>query len=110
MNKLIVFVNDEAVFEYDKDISIDEQQLAFIDKMDDDMKAGIKIKGKLLNSPDRQQRATFVAMNLIKGLQQDNEAVILSSCAYLINRFPLLAEVHATDQDKQIKIDLVEQE
>ena len=109
MNKLAIFVNDEIVFEFDRDLTFKEQQLAFFDKMDSDMESGIKIHGELLVNPDSQQRATFVVINLIKALQQGNEAVISASCAYLVNRYPALIEVHANDDVNMVKIELVEE-
>lgn len=81
MDKLGVFINNEIVFEFDRDIRFSDQQLAFLDKMDSDMDQGIKIYGELLTNPDAQQRANFIAMNPVRALQQDNEAVITSSCA-----------------------------
>ena len=60
MNKLAVFVNNEIVFEFDRDLTFLENQLAFFDKMDSDMDSGIKIHGELLVNPDGQQGATFV--------------------------------------------------
>ena len=105
MNKLSIFVNNEVVFEFNRDIQLEEQQLAFLDKMDTDMSKGIKIQGELVENPDEQQRFTFVAMNLVKGLQQDNEAVISSSCAYLIYRRPGLIEVHVNDSEKGVAIE-----
>lgn len=110
MNKLAVLVNDEIVFECDRELTFEEQQLAFLDKMDIDMESGIKIQGELLVNPDSQQRARFIVMNLIKALQQDNEAVISASCAYLVSRFPALSEVRANDHENSVKIDLVEEE
>jgi hypothetical protein len=109
MDKLAVFINNEIVFEYDRDQTIEDQQLAFLDRMDADMERGIKIMGELLVNPDSQQRATFVAMNLIKALQQSNEAMISASCAYLVNRHPALIEVHANDHDNGVKIELFEE-
>jgi hypothetical protein len=64
MNRLALLVNDELVFEFDRKLTFDEQQLAFLDKMDVDMESGIRIHGELLVNPDAQQRATFVVMNL----------------------------------------------
>jgi hypothetical protein len=109
MNKLAVLVNDEIVFEFDRNLTFEEQQLDFLDKMDGDMESGIKIHGELVADPDSQQRATFIAMNLIKALQQDNEAAISASCAYLVNRFPGLIEVHANDHGNAVKIELIEE-
>ena len=110
MNKLTVFINNEVVFEFDRDITVDDQQLAFLDRMDSDMDSGIRIQGELLQNPDMQQRATFVVMNLIRALQQDNEAVISASCTYLVNRHPNLTEVHAYDHENSIKVELVDEE
>jgi hypothetical protein len=108
MNKLAVLVNNELVFEYDRDLTFENQQLAFLDRMDSDMDSGIKIKGELLVNPGSEQRANFVVMNLIKALRQGNEAVISASCAYLVNRHPALTEVHANDDGDAVKITLIE--
>ena len=110
MNKLAVLINNEFVFEFDRELTFADQQLAFLDKMDSDMDNGIKIHGELVSNPDSQQRANFVAMNLIKALQQDNEAVITASCAYMVKRFPKLIDVHVNDHGKAIKIELLEEE
>ena len=111
MNKyLTIFINDESVFEYECGQSLEDKQLAFLDKMDSDMGRGIKIQGELIANPDHEQRAKFIAMNLIKALQQDNEAVIASSCAYLVNRRPELTEIRANDGDRTVVIDLVDGE
>ena len=110
MKKLSVLINDENIFEFDRELSLVEEQLVFLDKIDSDMKKGIKVNGELFISPDKQQRATFVAMNLLKALQQENDAIITASCVYLINRFPQLIEVHANNHDNTIKIDLIEEE
>ena len=44
--------------------------MAFLGRMDSDMESGITVQGELIVKPDAQQRATFVVMNLIKGLQR----------------------------------------
>lgn len=110
MNKLIIFINNEPVYEYDRQISIDQTRLEFLDNMDRDMQRGFKIRGELIANPDSLQRATFVAMNLIKALQQDNEAIIFASCAYLANRLPGLVEVHANDGDGAVNIEFIEEQ
>jgi hypothetical protein len=110
MKKLTVFVNDQVVYEYDRERTFDDRQLEFLDKMDSDMARGIKIQGELITRPDSKQRATFVAMNLVKALQQENEAKIAVSCAYLSQRQPQLIEVHANDHEQKVKIELVEEQ
>jgi hypothetical protein len=109
MKKLTIFVNEQVGYEYDRDVSFEEQQLTFLDKMDNDMARGIKIRGELITRPDSQQRATFVVMNLIKALQQDNNASIAATCAYLVNRYPALVEVHANDHEGSMNIEFIEE-
>ena len=109
MISLTIFANDQISYEYDKETIIDEQRLAFFDKMDSDMDRGIKIQGELITNPDNRQRATFVAMNLIRALKQNNEAIISASCAYLVHRLPALSEVRARDQGSTVNIELVEE-
>jgi len=109
MKKLSFFINEEVVYEHDREITFKQQQLEFLDKMDKDMESGIKVYGEFTIHPDLLQRTTFIVMNLIKALQQDNDAVIAASCAYLINRHPELIEVHANDHDDTIRIELVKE-
>jgi len=71
------------------------------------MDKGIKVHGQLLVDPDSEQRATFAVMNLTKALQQENEAVVSASCAYLVNSHPALIEVHANDDVDKVKIELI---
>ena len=110
MNKLSVLINNELVFEFDRNITFDEHKLAFLNRMDNDMDKGIKVRGELQLDPGSEQRATFVVMNLIKALQQENEAVISASCAYLVNRHPALIEVHANDDVDSVKIEFIDED
>lgn len=109
MKKLTVFINDQTAYECEREMDLEQMQLDFLDKMDSDMDRGVKIRGELLASPDVRQRATFVAMNLIKALQQGNDAAKYVSCAYLVKRLPGLVEVRASDQENTISIELVEE-
>ncbi|MDH5407423.1 MAG: hypothetical protein OEY00_02305 [Gammaproteobacteria bacterium] len=108
MNNLTLFVNDEAVFECDRESDFETEKLAFFDKMDNDMARGVKIQGELISEPDQQTRARFVVMNLIKGIKQENHAVIQSSSAYLMSRMPDLHEVRVSEEGSKIVIEFVE--
>ncbi|MFW2439820.1 MAG: hypothetical protein ACN4GR_10650 [Arenicellales bacterium] len=46
-------------------------------------------------------------MNLLKALQQENEAIASASGAYMVSRYPDLAEVHAKDEGGRVVIELV---
>lgn len=109
MKTISLVVNDQLAYEYDRETALNEDQLGFLDKMDNDMGRGIKIQGEEIKSPDSRQRARFVAMNLIKALQQENEAAISVSWAYLATRLPGLLEVKVNDDDGKVMISLVEE-
>ena len=109
MKKLSVFINKQVAYECDRDMLLEPEQLMFLDKMDSDMDRGVKIRGELFINPDNRQRATFIAMNLIKALQQSNDAALFASCAYLVNRMSSLVEVHASDQENAVGIEFVEE-
>ena len=108
MNLLSVFINDQPAFEYDCSTVLAEEQLEFLDRMDADMDRGFRIHGEMILGPDAKQRATFVAMNLLKALQQEDHARIRVSCAYLSSRLPHVVEVHARDQGNRIDIEFTE--
>lgn len=109
-NVLTIFINDEPVFERERDINLEQSQLEFLEKMDSDMDRGIKISGESYENPSQEQRLTFVAMNLIKALQQENDAVIAASCAYLIQRRPDLIEVRASNGELGVNIELISED
>ena len=108
MNTLSVFINDQLVFEYDRSTELDDKQQTFLDKMDLDMQRGLKIDGELITGPDSQQKATFVAMNLVRALQQEDHVRINVNCAYLSSRLPNVVEVQARDQGECVGIEFVE--
>jgi hypothetical protein len=109
MNKLNLYINDQLTFKYDRSTQLDDKQQAFLDNMDKGMDSGFRIHGEMIAKPDVKQKATFVTMNLLKALQQEDEARILVSCAYLVSRLPHVVEVHARDQEDHIMIEFVEE-
>ena len=109
MNFLSFSINDQVIFEYDRATEHDDKQLAFLDKMDSDMDRGIKIAGELITKPDNKQKATFVVMNLLSAMKQDDDIKIAVYCAYLCRRLPHVVEVHARDSDNGIDVEFVEE-
>jgi len=105
MTSLTLYVNDKEAYQYNVEQEPDEQQQAFLDKMDTDMARGIRVYGELFTQPDAEQRQHFVAMNLLKGLQQGNEAVVASSCAYLVSRQPDLSGIYAYDEGDKVRLE-----
>ena len=109
MKMLTIFANDQFAYEVDRDKTFTDEQLSFLDDMDRSMDRGIKLYGELIPQPDSQQRASFVSMNLLKALQQENEAIASASGAYMVSRYPDLAEVHAKDEGGRVVIELVKE-
>lgn len=109
MKLLTILLNDQIAYTFDRDTQLEDQQLAFLDRMDKDMDSGIKFQTELVTTPDNKQRARFVAMNLIRALQQDDNAKTFALCAYLSNRLPALVEVRASDHAAGVNIDFVEE-
>lgn len=109
-NNLILYINDEIAFENNREITFDENQMTFLDSMDADMDKGIKIRGELINQPVADQRLTFMALNLIKALQQEDQGKVSVSCAYLLSRRPALTEIRVTDQSEGLTVKFVDQE
>lgn len=73
------------------------------------MKAGITIHGDFFENPDDLQRARFIAMNLINALQENNDATVFATCAYLVNRMPGLIEIRASGEKENIKVEFIEE-
>ena len=66
------------------------------------------MNGEMMAEPDTRQMATYVTMNLIRALQQEDHAKVAVSCAYLAMRLPNVVEVHTRDEDNRIAIEFVE--
>lgn len=94
--KLTILVNDQPQITYNRAQSLPTQQRSYLDSMDRKMDAGIELGGERINAPDTLQRAQFVAVQLIEAMQQDNEPLIVASCAWLADRIPELKQVVAT--------------
>ena len=109
MKTLSIYINDELVYEYDRSTALSEAQLAFLDRMDADMARGIRVAGEMIAEPDERQRATFITLNMIRAMQQEDEAKIAVSCAYLSQRLPHVVEAHARDQESGIAVEFVEE-
>ena len=108
-DSMVVLLNGEALFEYDRNKQLPEKQLEYLDKMDQQMDAGIKLGDETIVNPDQQQRIQFVAFTLLSAIEQDNEGLIAAMNSYLAVRFPDLKQVKAdTDQNtRKVMFDLI---
>ena len=105
--KLTVFINDDPVIEYDRDMRLPGKQRQYLDKMDTDMDGGFELSGERIETPDDKDRAKFVAMTLVHSIEADNEPMIVATCAYLATRQASLKEVRANADGDNMMMDLV---
>ena len=102
-----VIVNGQSQIEYDRNKSLPENQLEYLDKMDQEMDSGFELAGEQIDEPDLLQRAQFVAGYLAQALFSENDQMIAASCSWIAVRLPDLKQVKILQDDKQISIDLV---
>lgn len=107
MSKLVVVFNGQSVIEYDRNVRLPGQQREYLDRMDANMDGGVDINDEHIANPDGQQRAKFVAMQLVHALINDNEPMIAAMCAYLATRLPDLKQVKADEHAEQLTLELV---
>ena len=104
---LEVVVNGETVLTFDHNSRFPGHERQFLDSMDLDMDEGFELEGEQISSPDVMQRAKYVAMSLIVGLQANNKEMATTMCAYLAHRLPDLKQVRAIDNGTEVEMDLL---
>lgn len=105
---MAVSINGEVILEYDRDVTLTDNQSKSLEIIDNKMDNGFELGGEYIPSPDKNQRMQFIAMNLIQSLLKDeNEALIAASTAYLATNLPDLKQVTADTRSGQVLIDLV---
>lgn len=106
-NLMAVLLNGVAQLEYDRAQELPAHQAVYLEKMDRKMKEGIMLGEEMVQDPNLEQRAQFVAANLVHAIKGDDEATAAAMCTYLANRLPDLKQVKIEDKDGQVAIDLV---
>lgn len=104
---LTVKINNVQVHEYDRNTRLPGKRRRFLDMMDNDMDEGVNIGGDLIEYPNQNQRAKYVAMNLIDGLIKKDESLISITSAYLSHRLPELKEIIVNEKGDDIAVELV---
>ena len=104
---LTVLVNGESALEYDRGKALSDRQLAYIDRMDRQMDAGVRLGVNWIERPQALDRASFVAAQLVDALQRDDEGLIAACCAYLAKRLPDLKQIKARLLDTGFAVELV---
>jgi len=106
-NLLAVLLNGIAQLEYDRDKPLPPHQAAYLDKMDTKMDAGIIIGDATIGNPDINQRAQFIAANLLSAMKSNDEEMTAALCTWLANRLPDLKQVKIDEDGDRVSINLV---
>jgi len=106
-NKLTILLNRIAQLEYHRDRPLPEHQALHLDNMDQKMDQGILLGDTTIDNPDINQRAQFVAANLVHAIKNDQEANAAAMCTWLANRLPELKQVKIEEQGNEVSINLV---
>ena len=108
MSKLLaVLLNGIAQLEYDRDKPLPSVQAAYLVKMDTKMDAGILAGEETIQNPDLNQRARFIAANLVSAMKSNDEEMTAALCTWLANRLPDLKQVKIDEDEDRVSIDLV---
>jgi len=105
MSKLSIIFNGTPELEYDRNKPLQDQQLLYLDKMDEKMDAGITIGDTEVASPDSNQRTQFVAANLAHAIKSNQEPAMASLCSYLAIRMPDVQQVIIDERNDGIEIE-----
>ena len=106
-NIMAVLLDGIAQLEYDRDKPLPVHQAAYLDRMDTRMDEGIRVGDETIASPDLNQRAQFVAGNLVHALNTGDEQLAGAMCSWLALRLPDLKQVRIQTDGGEVSIELV---
>jgi hypothetical protein len=106
-NIMAVLLDGIAQLEYDRDKPLPVHQAAYLDRMDSRMDEGILVGDETIASPDLNQRAQFIAGNLVHALNTGDEQLAGAMCSWLALRLPDLKQVRIQTDAGEVSIELV---
>jgi hypothetical protein len=106
-NRLAVVLNGESQVEYDRDKPLPPPHQQFLDRMDQQMDAGITLGDAVIAQPNELERAQFVALLLIEAIDASDERGAAAMLAYLANRIPGMRQLRADKHGDDVTIDFV---
>ena len=104
---MAVVLNGLAELEYDRGKPLPDYQAVYLDRMDSRMDEGIHIGEASIVNPDLNQRAQFIAANLLHAIRNNDEPLAAALCSYLAVRLPELKQVRIEEDQQDVSIELV---
>ena len=71
------------------------------------MDEGLELNGEMIDSPDEMQRASYIAMSLLYGIETKNNDMVSITCAYLANRLPDLKQNRAIEEGQDVTLNFI---
>ncbi|HEY5602172.1 MAG TPA: hypothetical protein VIM41_03610 [Gammaproteobacteria bacterium] len=102
-----VVFNDNPELEFDRGKPLSERQLQFLEKMDQELNTQIVMGDEVILNPGLEEKAQFVAINLVNALTGSNDGVAAAMCSYLATRVPDLKQVIVNSNNGQVLINLI---
>ena len=107
MKKLVAVLNGESQVEYERGKSLTEHQQRYLDIMNKKMDEGIPQGAGNIFSPDLEQKARFIANQLMDAIKAGNEQLAAATMSWLATRLPDLQQVSAEEKEGQVTISLI---
>ena len=104
---LTVSINDRNVIEYDRRQRLPGKQRRFLEQMDQDMSAGIKLGSTTITEPDAFTRVQYVTMRLLHACEKGDPHMQAAMCAYLSTRSPNLDKIVASKHNDEMNIEFI---
>ncbi len=104
MKKLVAVLNGESQVEYDRTRPLGEKQEQYLAIMDAKMADGIPQGAGNIFAPDLQQKAQFVANQMVQAIKSGNEQLAAATLSWLATRLPDLQQVSADEKEGEITI------
>ena len=105
---LQVVLNGECAYEYVPQSRLPGHQRQFLDQMDSDMDSGIRLAGEEIAAPGETQRVQYVAMQLLRAIDNDNATLRAACSAWLCYRQPALRAIVADEQGGVVHMQLIQ--
>ena len=81
LGTLVVVLDGVSQLEYARATPLAPAQRDYLDRLDQNMDAGIELGAQHIDQPNALQRAQFIAMQLLQAVQDGNESVAAATCA-----------------------------
>jgi len=104
---MLLIVNQQTVFEYDRNQRLPGKQREFLDVMDQDMAQGIEVDGCFVEEPDASQKINHVVASLVHAHHDGNVALCKATAAYLALRSPDLIELQVVEDGEVFSVQLI---